>query len=111
VGETLAVKYLTRKGYVIVEQNFLTPEGEIDIICHDPQGVLTFIEVKARKNFSFGTGLEGVTDLKEERMEKAINAYMDIHDLNGDSLWQAEVIAIDLSQNPPVIDHIENAFM
>ena len=63
MGEHLAVQYLKKQNYRIVERNFRTRNGEIDIIAVDqaeiPQ-VLCFIEVKTRKTTAFGTPLEAI---------------------------------------------------
>lgn len=52
-GENAAVEYLKKHGYVILERNFNTKVGEIDIIAED-KDTLVFVEVKARDNTKFG---------------------------------------------------------
>ena len=53
-GENTAKSFLIRKGYEIIDLNFHTPYGEIDIICkHNDQ--LIFVEVKTRKSMKFGS--------------------------------------------------------
>ena len=51
-GESLAAKVLKKSGYKIVEQNYRSTLGEIDIIARDG-GVLVFVEVKARRTDQF----------------------------------------------------------
>ena len=51
-GEEIALKYLEKKGYQILDRNFLKPYGEIDIIAIK-NDILTFVEVKTRKNDEF----------------------------------------------------------
>ena len=52
-GETLAVRYLQKTGYRILEKNYRTNLGEIDIIAKD-RDFIVFVEVKARQTESFG---------------------------------------------------------
>lgn len=52
-GEAIAVDYLRKKGYRIVEVNYRCPIGEIDIVARD-KNELVFVEVKARKSCALG---------------------------------------------------------
>ncbi len=49
LGENLAAEFLSRKGYLMVEKNFLMAGGQIDLIMNSPQGNLIFVEVKTRR--------------------------------------------------------------
>lgn len=74
-GEELAARHLTRDGYRILERNFRTPMGELDIIAMDGP-TLVFIEVKTRRNSSYGSPHDAVDATKQRRMEKAAMAYI-----------------------------------
>ena len=52
-GEAFAAEYLAGKGFSILERNYRTPMGEIDLIARDGR-VLVFIEVKTRKTERYG---------------------------------------------------------
>lgn len=52
-GEDLAAGFLENKGYLIIERNFRTRFGEIDIVCLDGQ-ILVFVEVKTKIGHNFG---------------------------------------------------------
>ena len=73
-GEKLALGFLKKRGYKILQTNFHSRFGEIDIIAvdnsnsHDP--VLAFIEVKTREDNQFGTPQEAITPWKIDRMIK-----------------------------------------
>ena len=67
-GETVAVRYLKKQGYRIVEQNYRSKVGEIDIIARDKQS-LVFVEVKTRTNEKFGLPETSITQEKLEKIQ------------------------------------------
>lgn len=91
-GEELAVDFLREEGYTILERNFRSSRGELDIIAKKEQ-VLHFVEVKYRKDTLHGHPAEFVTPQKINRMMKAIEYYVYRNRLY-DSPMQIDVIAI-----------------
>ena len=78
LGEELAIDYLKRQNYRILERNFRTRNGEIDIIAIDRNEkphVLSFIEVKTRKSKSFGTPLEAIGYYKLQALRRTAEFY------------------------------------
>ena len=65
-GEERAAKYLRGKGYTILERNFRCRSGEIDIIARRG-GIITFVEVKLRRDADFAEAREFVTAAKQRR--------------------------------------------
>ncbi|MBT3745088.1 MAG: YraN family protein, partial [Candidatus Thioglobus sp.] len=58
-AEDVALEYLTQQGLTLVQQNYLTKVGEIDLIMLDVQTqVLVFVEVRYRRNAHFGSAVE-----------------------------------------------------
>ena len=91
-GEELAQKYLTERGIRIVEKNFRTQFGEIDIIGFENED-LVFFEVKTRSSIKFGYPEEAVNSKKIEKIEIVANEYLD--SLLTDNLnWRIDAIAI-----------------
>jgi putative endonuclease len=74
-GEDLACAELEKRGYVIVDRRFRTRCGELDIVATD-DGVLVFIEVRARSGSNFGTPFESVTWKKRQRISQMAVSYM-----------------------------------
>ena len=114
-GEGIAAAFLERKGFSIVDRNFNTPEGEIDIVAlMDEQGerVLVFVEVKTRTSEKYGYPEEAFSQKKWNNMIKAIDHYLQRQPEYGDS-WQVDLIAIQkLSDDKlPDIQHFENIVM
>lgn len=75
VAEGLAVKWLGHSGYEVVERNFRTKRGEIDIIARKGKN-LYFIEVKARRSTSYGKPEEAVNSAKLTKMRKTAEAFL-----------------------------------
>lgn len=74
-GEALAGQILAEKGYVILERNFRTRYGEVDLVAEDGE-VLVFVEVKTRRSLSYGSGAEAVTRRKQQRLIRAALNYI-----------------------------------
>jgi len=74
-GEYLARGILQEKGYTIMEQNFRTRYGELDLVAGDGE-TLVFIEVKTRTGQSFGSGAAALTRTKQRHMIRAALNYL-----------------------------------
>ncbi len=78
-GERVAASFLRGRGYRILYRNFLTREGEIDLVCRDG-GVLAFVEVRSRASTDFGRPAETVTPAKEKALRQAAARYLRLLD-------------------------------
>ncbi len=74
-GEDRAVALLVAKGYAIVERNFTTKIGELDIIARD-RGTLVFVEVRARADAGHGSALHAVSPAKRRRVSRTAQQYL-----------------------------------
>lgn len=74
-GEDFAAKMLEDTGYTILERNYRTRIGEIDIIAIR-DGVLHFIEVKTRTGDDFGYPADAVTESKQNTIRRASEIYL-----------------------------------
>jgi len=92
-GEKLAVDYLVSNGYEILEKNFRTPFGEIDIIARD-KDFIVIIEVKRRMSDRFGEPQLAVNFNKQEKLKKLALYY--IHKLKKEYPIRFDVIAIKI---------------
>lgn len=104
--EELAKKYLLKHNYKILNQNFISKFGEIDIIA-EKDGVISFIEVKGRINTDHGFPRESVTLNKQKKIISAAKYYL-LKQNNDDLICQFDVIEIILKDKQ--INYIENAF-
>lgn len=74
-GEEAAVIELCRRGYRILERNYLTRLGELDIIA-EHAGTLVFIEVKTRSPKAWASPESAITPEKIKRMRRAVRRYL-----------------------------------
>lgn len=96
-GEQIAIKYLRRLGYYILEKNWRAREGEIDLIALDHK-TFVFIEVKTRRTETYGYPAEAITKCKQEKMIKCIQKYLaQHHDLQHYQI-RIDIILIKLSK-------------
>jgi putative endonuclease len=108
-GEEIAVTYLKDQKYKIIDRNYRCKCGELDIVASDGN-VLVFVEVKTRKNYSYGPPQLSVTQFKQRQISKAALSYVAAKRLC-DKSARFDVIAILLREHEkPRIDHIKNAF-
>ena len=108
-GETIATAYLKGQKFTIVERNFRCKAGEVDIIARDGNSFV-FVEVKTRRNLSFGPPQLALTPFKQRQISKAALTWLAKKKLFGANA-RFDVIAILLPDHQlPVIDHIRNAF-
>jgi putative endonuclease len=103
-GEAIAVKYLRKKGYEILERNYRTKLGEIDIIVR-LNDCIVFVEVKRRGSGRFGKGYEAVDKCKQRQIINTANYYLKKYGIK--TLCRFDVISIDGEE----VTHIENAFL
>lgn len=75
IGENKAVKYLTDKGYEILETNYKNKLGEIDIIAKDDTRIV-FVEVKARATTKYGYPREAVNEYKQRKIRMVAESYL-----------------------------------
>jgi putative endonuclease len=108
-GERIAAKHLIEQGMVILDRNWRTSAGEIDIIARDVNAVI-FIEVKTRRGTSFGEGSEGVTEAKTRRLRQLAVQWLATSGIRARSV-RFDVVSVMLGgSRPPVINHIRDAF-
>jgi putative endonuclease len=106
-GEDLAVRFFRGKGYRILEKNYRTPFGEIDIIARERDS-LVFIEVKTRRDDAFGYPFEAVNGRKREKIRKVALSYM--KKLRKEVPARFDVLSIYFENGNRKIEHIMDAF-
>ena len=109
-GEQLAIRFLKKKGYKILQRNYRCKIGEIDIVCYD-HGTVAFVEVKTRFSDKFGSPELSVTEAKKRQIVKVALHYVakkKIEDIN----LRFDVVSIFYppTEKHPTITLFKNAF-
>lgn len=106
-GEQLAVDYLIKNNYTIVECNYRFDKAEVDIIAQK-KGTMSIIEVKTRSTTDFGNPQDFVKPKQIQRLVKAVDEYVTVNDLDVEIRF--DIIAIVKQGKSYNIEHLKNAF-
>ncbi|HSP28231.1 MAG TPA: YraN family protein [Ilumatobacteraceae bacterium] len=91
-GEDLAARHYRRLGYDVIDRNWRSPTGELDLIVFDGT-TYVFSEVKARRTADFGPASAAVTVAKQRRIRQLAVEWLRAHDVNASSI-RFDVVAI-----------------
>ena len=110
-GEAIVAAYLRQRGYTVLDTQFRTRRGELDIVARSPENILCFVEVKTRKNADFGEAREFVTPAKQRRLRAAAQLYLVLR-ADMDTLCRFDVAEVYLgdSKTAPRINYLPQAF-
>jgi putative endonuclease len=109
VAEERACRHLERSGVTIVERNYRTKGGEIDIVAREGD-VLVFVEVRSLEAPDFGTPEESVTPAKRRRIVRAAREYLSNVPPSSWREARFDVIAIEGSGAAAALRHFSAAF-
>ena len=107
-GEEVALRFLKKRGYGIIEKNDVCKLGEMDIIAKE-KDTLVFIEVKTRTSTAFGPPQLAVNLSKQRQLSKVALNYLKEKHLE-DVKARFDVVAILLGQKGEEIELIKDAF-
>jgi len=108
--EQKAEQFLVTKGYKLLDKNYHTRRGEVDLIMTSGASLI-FIEVRYRKNASFGSAEESITRAKQAKIIYSARHYISKH-----KLWhmniQFDVVTLtpDIRENTLQLNWLKNAF-
>lgn len=108
-GESLAERYLRRKGYRILQRNARSSMGELDLVVEDG-AVLVFVEVKARSTDACGGAVHAVHRRKQDKLIKLAAQYLARHHILNRPCRFDVVLVHGSDEGQPQVDHIQNAF-
>ena len=109
VAEEIACSHLKKNGLTLIDKNFYSRYGEVDLIMQD-QETLVFIEVRYRKNLDYGGALESITPGKQKKIQTTalyymqkkggeVNTRFDVVSLTGNNINNPNNISIEWIQN------------
>jgi putative endonuclease len=105
-GEALAAEYLADAGLRIVDRNWRSPAGEIDIVAVDG-ATLVVVEVKTRSSLDYGHPLEAISDTKLARLCLLAGQWARAHDVRPAGYRVDALGIVDDGINPPAIEHLK----
>lgn len=105
IGEKIAQGYLINKGYEILETNFYTKRGEIDIIAQKDKCII-FVEVKTRTSLKYGTPAMAVNSTKKKHIKSVAKTFLYLKRLNGYDV-RFDVIEVFINDGKCQINHLE----
>lgn len=109
LGEKLAEKFLVSRGFRVLNRNFPTPFGEIDLIAKQNEYIV-FLEVKTRISERFGPPLSSITGIKQKHILKNCRYYLKRYGLY-EKPCRIDVIGISLNtrEDLHILRYIRNA--
>lgn len=107
LGEELAVEYLQKDNYQILQTNWVFQKAEIDILAQKGN-VLAVVEVKTRSSIEFGLPQEFVKPKKIQLLVKAVNEYIIQNDLDVEVRF--DIVSVFKNNNTFEIEHLQDAF-
>lgn len=107
IGEDIASIVVKKMGYKIIERNYRSKFGEIDLIAKD-KDVLVFIEIKTRTS-SIDYAKQAIDNKKKKKLIKLALAYMKMRKLDNIKA-RFDVVAISMKKGMPEIEFIKDAF-
>lgn len=107
LGEELAVEYLQKDNYLILQTNWVFQKAEIDILAQKGD-ILAVVEVKTRSSLDFGLPQDFVKPKKIQLLVKAVNEYVIQNDLDVEVRF--DIISVFKNNNAFEIEHFQDAF-
>lgn len=107
--EKTAETYLLTRGLVLLQRNFSSRFGEIDLIMEDEK-TLVFVEVKYRKSNHHGSGADAVTYHKQNRISLTAAWYLAKNPHRSESVCRFDVISINPDKRDHGINWVKAAF-
>jgi len=108
LGERIAERWLRRQGWRVVQRRFRNGHRDIDLVA-ERDGVVAFVEVKARRGERFGDPVEAVNWKKQRELGRSARVWIDRHG-RAPEAYRFDVIGILVAGERVRIRHVENAF-
>ncbi len=107
-AEGLAAAHLTAMGWLVVDRNHRTPQGEVDLVCREGRAV-HFVEVRSRTGQDHGGPEESVRRLKARRVVAAATDWA-LRNGGLDQPFHFDVVAVTFGEEQPRIVVFPDAF-
>lgn len=108
-GERVAVAHLVEQGMVVLDRNWRSRSGEIDVVLRDGD-TLVFCEVKTRRTNRFGSPAEAVVPTKVRRLRQLAAQWLAQSDLNPTTVRFDVISVLPQPAGPARVEHLRGAF-
>ncbi|MBL8995918.1 MAG: YraN family protein [Gemmatimonadales bacterium] len=108
LGEEIAARWLTRRGWRIVYRRFRNGRRDIDLVAQR-DAMIAFVEVKARKGSTFGDPVEAVNQRKQRELTRSAHVWIDRHG-RSEETYRFDVVGVLVDDQRVLVKHVENAF-
>ncbi|HJU72608.1 MAG TPA: YraN family protein [Gemmatimonadaceae bacterium] len=108
LGERLAERWLQRTGWRVLQRRFRAGRRDIDLIV-ERNGLVAFVEVKARHGANFGDPVEAVNWRKKRDLSRSANTWIDRHGRPGET-YRFDVVGILVTGSHVRVRHVADAF-
>ena len=108
LGENAAARHLIALGYQVLERNFRTRRGELDLVAADA-GCIVFCEVKTRRSRTWGEPFEAVHVRKQARIKRLAGRWLAEHRISARSV-RFDVVSIVAADGQVEVVHLPDAF-
>ena len=108
LGERIAEQWLTRRGWRVVHRRYRSGHRDIDLVM-EREGLVAFVEVKARSGAQFGDPIEAVNWRKQRELRRSASSWISRHGRSHES-YRFDVVGILVEGRRVRVRHVENAF-
>ena len=108
LGERIAERWLRRTGWRVIQRRFRSGHRDIDLVMQC-EGMIVFVEVKARRGDQFGQPVEAVNWRKQKELAKSAQIWIDRHG-RPDEAYRFDVVGVLVSGERVRVRHVEDAF-
>lgn len=108
LGERIAERWLRRRGWRVMQRRFRSGHRDIDLVV-ERDGLVAFVEVKARRGDRFGDPVEAVNWRKQRELGRSARVWIDRHGRRLEA-YRFDVIGVLVAGTTVRIRHVENAF-
>jgi putative endonuclease len=108
LGERIAERWLRRHGWRVVQRRFRNGHRDIDLVV-EREGLIAFVEVKARRGSEFGDPVEAVNWKKQKELTRSAHIWIDRHGRPTES-YRFDVVGVLVDGERVRVRHVTDAF-
>ncbi|MDB4915686.1 MAG: hypothetical protein JWM95_3330 [Gemmatimonadetes bacterium] len=109
LGERIAERWLRERGWKIVQRRFRSGHRDIDLVV-EQDGLVAFVEVKARRGDRFGDPVQAVNWRKQKELGRSARVWVARHGRKGEA-YRFDVVGVLMDGTSVRIRHVESAFL